>query len=308
MKATHFLFFTFTFFAAPSFAEENEWNPRFENASLKSYVTKNVKVRHLGYFEANPPDGNVAGTANDLQVSYDFSFLSFDSVDAARTFVEKSAPANAPYVSLQVNLGTSANCNTIETYEHFWQGAGSFLRSGIKLYGETGKRAVELGIEKKLPQEKTELLASQKFCAGENLGPYKIVGVRADVGLNLSTALGATYPTYPVVLLADAEGHGLVTTTSDVRRLQRLHESGKVSARGSSGSHKCEGSVTTGSDVKKQIADEAIAKAMPDAAEQCRFLGKELDVGSVKTDVHVRNICFETGSSDGSVVLTGSCR
>ena len=281
-----FLLFTLVMHSIAAMAVEDAdvFEPLYLNSALREAVTTNLSSIPLFYFEPKPEtdrisiEGKISGSLDGLSSNYDFYFLKFRDLVATQNFLKQNGNPIRPFVSQLYEITTNPNtqCTTINTFEHFWESAGIFFGIGPgqrRFYGQrTVEKDIAAGIIFKVEENKV-LQASQKICIGDQftVGEHRlhILSVPESIGINVSSAPGATYPTYQAVVLANEAGEVFLTDSLSFRRIQKLWETSVVSAEATSDSESCGGAVFfLPAEIKAKIAEDARQKAIHKAVSQ----------------------------------------
>jgi hypothetical protein len=305
----------------PSDSNGNEaWSSVYLSTELRDLAWHHLGKVELGYYEAPSTmkvpsaEGNVSGSFSGVAANPDFTYFEFPSSSDAESFLTRIGAAPAPYVSQLYDIQTNGDCVTVNVLDHFWQEPSHMfgLRTGQRIYGEHLKNfLVQAGSVKGVPEEKKAPLTSQKFCVGDQLqaGGRKlhITKVTAGFGLNVSSAPGATYPTYPAMILADEAGKALLTESNALRRLKLLNEAHTASARASSNHHTCGSSLHATSEDFAITSAQANERAKALLAAQCETVGRHLNESHVQFEVSKYDVCFETGWNQADSIAHGQC-
>jgi len=306
---------------APSDSNGNEaWSPAYDNSDLRDYTESHLAKTALGYYEtpstekAPSAEGNIAGSFAGLTANPDFTYYSFASAADADKFLRKFAAAPSPYVSQLYDIQEGGPCVTVNVIDHYWKEPAHLFgfRAGQRIYGEHLKNfLVQGGTIKGTPEEVKAPLLSEKLCTGDrflvNGRALHIAKVVAGMGLNVSSAPGATYPTYPAVVLVDDAGQALLTESNALRRLKILTDTHLTSARASSNSHSCGSSTHATSEDFAATSAQANDLAKTILAAQCTTVGGHLDESHVQYDVTKYDVCFETQTNQAISIAHGHC-
>jgi hypothetical protein len=123
--------------------------------------------------------------------------------------------------------------------------------------------------------------------------------------MNVSSAAGATYPTYPAVILADDSGKALLTESNAIRRLKLINEAHSASARASSNHHTCGSSLHATSDDFAVTSAQGNERAKAMLAAQCAVAGLHFNENRVKFEASKCDVCFETGWNQADSIARG---
>ncbi|MGZ3712444.1 MAG: hypothetical protein ACXVBE_11850, partial [Bdellovibrionota bacterium] len=298
-----------------------EYDSNYENETLQNYVRSNVKSVDLYYYEERPGtdqvtiEGKLIGSWDKLSTSYQFNFLKFQNRAAAEDFLQKNGSPIKPAVTQLSKIENAGACTTISTFDHFWQAPARFLsfRAGDKFYSK--KVADDLTADGTISgtKEKTVLLEAQKLCVGDSfrLSGHKlqIIAIPSAVGINLSSAPGATFPAQQSLLLADETGNVIITDSLSMRRVQKLSSSLEASVSADSDYRACgDGRISAPSAVKSANAQDAITKALKLAELQCKAIDRSLDLSSVQSSVSHYDPCMGIGRAMATAVIKARCK
>ncbi|MGZ3652949.1 MAG: hypothetical protein ACXVB9_17635 [Bdellovibrionota bacterium] len=296
------------------------WSPAYANSELREYAESHLTKIPLGYYEAPSTEkapaaeGNIAGSFAGLNANPDFPYYSFASAAAADKFLQRFSAAPSAYVSQLYELHDDGRCVTFTVIDHYWKEPAHWFgfRAGQRIYGEHLKNfLVQAGTIKGTPEEVKAPLVSETLCAGDrfpvNGRALHIAKVAAASGLNVSSAPGATYPTYPAVVLVDDAGQAVLTELNALRRLKTLTETHATAARASSDNHTCGSSAHATSEDFAANSAQANERAHAIMAAQCSTISRHLDESHVQYDVSKYDVCIETQTNRADSIARGNC-
>lgn len=300
-------------------AQAADFSVEYGNMDLQTHVNAHleqvdlyVPSRRLGVDEI-AIDGNVGGTGQNLGDRYQFNFLRFKDPGTSADFMKKFHLPIVAFASQQYQIHRVGKCATVDTYAHYWQAPGTLFRNGMKIF--SAGQVAELTASGVISgaKEKSELLESQRLCEGDLLraGSHdlQILAVPESFGMNLSTAPGASYPTYQAVALVDQDnGEVLISDSLSVLRLQKLIGTAEVTVSAESSSVQCGGHILMPSDAKAATRSDSDVKALEKAKAQCVAIGKTLDPATLRSEVTYYNVCMSAGWATSTSVLKGRCK